>query len=75
MNIELNKTKDSLPDFGRRVFFLDSQYKGGMVKEYLPEERIELKKGKFIEMKDCEFVKKYLIENFDYWFYLPTFEK
>lgn len=75
MNIELNKTKDRLPDFGQRAFFLDSNYQDGMIKEFLLEDRIELKKGSFILMKDCEFIKKYLIENYDYWFSFPTFEK
>lgn len=69
MIFEAVKTKDRLPDMGKRVFFFNSPYRNheGFIKEYDPNEQIEIRKGKFIEIKDCEIAKQYLINNFDYW--------
>lgn len=76
MDFRTIKIKDRLPDFGQRIFFFNSTYgthgllptgQQGYVKEYDPNEIIEIKKGKFIEMKDCQIAKDYLLKNFDSW--------
>ncbi len=61
------KIKDRLPDFGERVLFLDEGYKGTFMAEYDPDETIPLKKGKFIEMKDCDIAQAFLKSNFTHW--------
>jgi hypothetical protein len=61
------KISDRLPDFGKRVIFLDQRYKGEYMLEYDPHEKIEIKKGKFIEMMECHFVTDYLKNNFTCW--------
>jgi len=61
------KVKDRLPDLGKRVLFLDENYKGEFMAEYLPDEKIEIKKGKFIEIKDCKTATDFLINNFTCW--------
>lgn len=59
--------KDRLPNLGKRVLFLDENYKGTFMSEYLPDEKIPLKKGKFIEIKDCKIAQDYLLSNFTHW--------
>jgi len=59
--------KDRLPDFGDRVLFLDEGYKGTFMAEYLPDETVPLKKGKFIEMRDCKIAQDFLTSNFTHW--------
>jgi len=61
------KIKDRLPDLGKKVLFLDENYKGEFMAEYLPDEKIEIKKGKFIEIKDCKTATDFLINNFTSW--------
>ena len=59
--------RDRLPNFGERVLFLDEGYKGTFMAEYDPHETIPLKKGKFIEMKDCKIAQDFLLSNFTHW--------
>lgn len=61
------KISDRLPDLNQRVLFLDEGYKGKFMAEYLPSEKIEIKKGKFIEMKDSKIATDFLINNFTHW--------
>lgn len=69
MNFRAIKTKERLPNFNKRVFFFNESYNNykGFIKEYEPSEKIPLKKGAFIEIKDCEMAKQYLINNFEFW--------
>lgn len=69
MNFRAIKTKERLPNFEERVFFYNESYNNykGFIKEYNPTEKIEVKKGVFIEIKDCEIAKQYLINNFEFW--------
>ena len=46
------KIKDRLPDFGKRILFLNENYKGEYMFEYDPTGRIPMKKGTFIEMQN-----------------------
>ncbi len=59
--------KDRLPNMGERVLFLDNGYKGTYMAEYLPHEKIELKKGKFIEMMNCKTATDFLLGNYTHW--------
>ena len=59
--------KDRLPNFGERILFLDEGYKGKFMSEYIPNEKIEIKKGKFIEIKDCKTATDFLLGNFTHW--------
>lgn len=61
------KISDRLPDLGKRVMFLDENYKGEMMHEYNPKEKVEIKKNKFIEIKDCHFATDYLKNNYTHW--------
>lgn len=63
----LVKIKNRLPNFGERILFLDENYKDKFMAECLPNETIPLKKGKFIEMKDCKTAQEYLLNNFTHW--------
>ncbi len=56
--------KERLPNLNERILFLDEGYKGKFMAEYLPDEKIEIKKGKFIEIKDCKIATDYLLNNF-----------
>lgn len=59
--------KERLPNLGKRILFLDEGYKGKFMAEYTPNEPIEIKKGKFIEIKDCHLVTNYLLNNYTHW--------
>jgi hypothetical protein len=59
--------KDRLPNFGERILFLDEGYKGKFMSEYVPNEEIEIKKGKFIEIKDCKIATDFILGNFTHW--------
>ncbi len=61
------KISERLPDFGKRVIFIDENYQGEMMLEYDPHEKIEVKKGKFIQMMECHFVTDYLKNNYTSW--------
>lgn len=61
------RIKDRLPNFGERILFLDEGYKGKFMSEYIPGEKIEIKKGKFIEIKDCKTATDFLLGNFTHW--------
>lgn len=61
------KISDRLPDMGKRVMFIDENYKGEMMHEYNPKEKVEIKKNKFIEIKDCHFATDYLKNNYTHW--------
>lgn len=67
MVAKIHKVKDKMSDFGQRVFFFCSTYKGGFISEYDPKEQIQMKKGKFVEMQNCEEAKRILISTFDCW--------
>lgn len=69
MNFRAVKTKERLPDFNSRIFFYNESYNNhtGFIKEYDPNEQIEIRKGAFIEIKDCEIAKQYLLSNFECW--------
>lgn len=38
------KIKDRLPDFGKRILFLNENYHKEFMSEYLPNQEIEIKK-------------------------------
>lgn len=59
--------KERLPNLGQRVMFLDTLYERGFMVDYNPTEKIEIKKGKYIEMMECHFVTDYLIKNYSHW--------
>lgn len=59
--------KDRLPDFGERILFLDENYKGKFMSEYIPNEQIEIKKGKFICIKDSKIATDFISGNFTHW--------
>ncbi len=61
------KIKDRLPNMGQRVVFLNENYENQFMHVYEPKEKIEIKKGKFIEMMECHFVTDYLKNNFTHW--------
>jgi len=61
------RVSDRLPDLGKRILFLNQNYTGEFMTEYVPEEKIEIKKGKFIEIKDCKIATDYLLKNFTHW--------
>ena len=61
------KIKDRLPDMGKRVMFLNENYQGEFMQDYHPNEKIEIKKNKWIEMQECHFVTDYLQNNFTHW--------
>lgn len=63
------KTKERLPDMNQRAFFFNASYNNyqGFIKEYDPNETIPMRKGAFIEIKDCEIAKQYILNNFEYW--------
>ena len=62
------KIKDRLPDFGQRILFLDENYDKEFMSEYLPNQEIEIKKGSFIEIKDCPEAIAFIKGNFTHWF-------
>lgn len=61
------KISDRLPDMKQRVMFIEENYQGEMMHDYHPNEKIEIKKGKFIEIMNCHFVTNYLQNNFTHW--------
>ncbi len=61
------KVKDRLPDFGKRILFLDENYDKEFMSEYLPNQEIEIKKGSFIEIKDCPEALSFIKNNFTHW--------
>lgn len=61
------KIKDRLPDFGKRILFLNENYHKEFMSEYLPNQEIEIKKGKFIEIKDCPEALAFIKGNFTHW--------
>jgi hypothetical protein len=61
------RLSDRLPDMGKRVMFLDDNYEGKFMQDYHPNEKIEVKKNKFIEMKECHFATDYLKNNYTHW--------
>jgi hypothetical protein len=61
------KIKDRLPDMGKRVMFLNENYQREFMVDYHPNEKIEIKKNKFIEIMDCHFVTDYLKNNYTHW--------
>lgn len=61
------KIKDRLPDFGKRILFLNENYKGEFMSEYLLDQEIEIKKGKFIQIKDCPIALQFIKDGFTDW--------
>ncbi len=61
------RIKDRLPDLGQRILFLNDKYTGEFMSEYAPDEEIEIKKGKFIEIQHCKTATDYLLNNFTHW--------
>jgi hypothetical protein len=61
------KISDRLPNMGKRVMFLDENYQGEFMQDYHPNEKVEIKKNKFIEMMECHFVTDYLKNNYTHW--------
>lgn len=59
--------KERLPNLNDRILFIDNGYKGKFMSEYLPHELIEIKKGKFIEMRNCKIATDFLFSNFTHW--------
>ena len=59
--------KDRMPDFRERILFTKENYEGGFVSEYQPMQEIEIKKGKFILMKDFPGAIDLLRHSFSYW--------
>lgn len=68
--------KQRKPNMGERVLFLDEKYKGGYMKEYLPNEEIEIKRGIFVEIGTVKQITDYLQNNYTHWLeevnYPPT---
>ena len=46
------KISDRLPNMGKRVMFLDENYQGEFMQDYHPNEKVEIKKNKFIQMME-----------------------
>lgn len=61
------KISERLPNMGKRVMFLDEGYKDEIMHDYHPQEKIEIKKNKFIEIQECHFVTDYLKNNYTHW--------
>ncbi len=61
------KIKDRLPDFGKRILFLNENYDKEFMSEYLPSQEIEIKKGSFIQIKDCPEALSFIKNNFTHW--------
>ena len=59
--------KDRKPNLGQRILFIDNGYKDTFMTEYLPHEKIEIKKGKFIEIQDCKTATDFILGNFTHW--------
>jgi len=69
------KVSERLPDFGKRILFLNANYKGEFMSEYIPNEQIPLKKGKFIELKDSSTAIGFIKGNFTHWLEEITIEE
>lgn len=67
MEAKIHKVKDKMPNFGQRVFFFSSTYEGGFISEYQPTEQIPMKKGKFVEIKDCPQALEILKSTYNCW--------
>ncbi len=61
------KIKDRLPDFNKRIIFLDEHYDKEFMMEYTPDQQIPMKKGKFIEIKDSPIAIEFIKNNFNCW--------
>jgi hypothetical protein len=61
------KISDRLPNLGKRVMFLDENYQDEFMQDYHPNEKLEIKKNKFIEMMECHFVTDYLKNKYTHW--------
>lgn len=61
------KISERLPDMGKRVMFLNENYKNDFMHDYNPKEKIEIKKNKFIEIMECHFVTNFLQNNYTHW--------
>ena len=59
--------KERMPDFRERILFTKENYEGGFMSEYQPNQEIEIKKGKFILMKDCPRAIELLKHSFSHW--------
>tara|TARA_R110002012_G_scaffold26357_1_gene85764 strand:+ start:62 stop:286 length:225 start_codon:yes stop_codon:yes gene_type:complete len=59
--------KDRMPDFKKRILFTDESYESGFKSEYIPSQKIEKKKGKFIELKDCPEAIAIIKNSFTHW--------
>jgi len=67
--------KDRMPNFKDRVLFTNEKYDGGFKSEYLPDQKIETKKGKFIEIKDCPRALEIIKNSFTHWLEETTIDK
>ena len=43
------KLSDRKPDFTKRIFFYNSRTEDGFISEYIPNQEIEMKKGKLVK--------------------------
>jgi len=59
--------KERLPDFGKRILFLNENYVGEFMFEYDPTGRIPMKKGTFMEMQNSPKMIEIITGEYTHW--------
>ena len=61
------KLSERKPDFTKRIFLYNSTTKDGVISEYIPNQQIEMKKGRLKYLKGIPEAIEIIISSYTHW--------